>query len=244
MTNEGSPNRWIDPGEEAGGPLAQALMAARKSLAGAGDLDGAAEALLAAGAPATAPPSQVHVPAEPPGDDRVVIDLRPATPSPPPEREPESGSDAAADDAATVTIESEREATSSRPQSGSLWRHAAQGWVRDETGRLVWRPIVTTTVGVANWDIDTNLGIVTGESACAVEREGLGEMIATVAGNAAIRSQLAEDREQALGAMVEAAVARGAHGVIGVDVEYTFLGECLVVTATGTAVTLKSPPSL
>ena len=39
---------------------------------------------------------------------------------------------------------------------------------------------------------------------------------------------------------VREAVARGAHAVIGVNLDYTPLGDCLIVTATGTAVTLRT----
>jgi uncharacterized protein YbjQ (UPF0145 family) len=40
--------------------------------------------------------------------------------------------------------------------------------------------------------------------------------------------------------MVREAVARGAHAVIGVNLDYTPLGDYLIVTATGTAVTLRT----
>ena len=127
------------------------------------------------------------------------------------------------------------------PEWGEQWRDSVQGWVRIGDGAKVWRPIVTTTTTVPNWEIDTNLGIVTGESACAVEAKGLGTLVESVDGNDAMRKILERDRGLAQEAMVHAAVARGAHAVIGVNLDYTFLGECLILTVTGTAVTLRTP---
>lgn len=129
----------------------------------------------------------------------------------------------------------------STPNWGDLWRNSVQGWVRQDDGTKIWRPIVTTTTTVPNWEIDTNLGMVTGESACAVESEGVRAMVEDRDGNVALRRILERDRAAAADGMVAEAVARGAHAVIGVDLDYTFLGECLIVTATGTAVTLRTP---
>ncbi len=130
---------------------------------------------------------------------------------------------------------------SSIPEWGELWRNSVQGWVRIDDGTKVWRPIVTTTTTVPNWEIDTNLGMVTGEAACAVESKGLGTLVGSADGNDAIRKILERDRGIAQEAMVREAVARGAHAVIGANLDYTFLGECLILTVTGTAVTLRTP---
>ena len=127
------------------------------------------------------------------------------------------------------------------PEWGELWRESVQGWVRDKTGTKIWRPIVTTTTSVPNWEIDTNLGMVTGESACALDEERLGILLQSASGAAALRRELAEDRRTAETSMVGDAVARGAHAVIGVKLDYTPVGDCLIVTATGTAVTLRTP---
>lgn len=126
------------------------------------------------------------------------------------------------------------------PEWGDLWRESIQGWVREADGTKVWRPIVTTTTSVPNWDIDSNLGMVTGESACAIDGSRLGALLETAAGADTLARELADDRRMAEDAMVREAVARGAHAVIGVNLDYTPLGECLIVTATGTAVTLRS----
>ncbi|MDH3606763.1 MAG: YbjQ family protein [Acidimicrobiia bacterium] len=127
------------------------------------------------------------------------------------------------------------------PEWGDLWRNSVQGWVRQADGTKVWRPIVTTTTSVPNWEIDTNLGMVTGESACALDANGLGAIIQSEAGKDSLTKTLEQDRAAAQAAMVSEAVARGAHAVIGVKLDYTFLGECLIVTSTGTAVTLRTP---
>ncbi|MCP4248164.1 MAG: YbjQ family protein [bacterium] len=126
------------------------------------------------------------------------------------------------------------------PEWGDLWRESVQGWVRQGDGTKVWRPIVTTTTSVPNWDIDTNLGMVTGESACALDATQVGTLLGSQAGADTLRRELAADRRIAQEAMVQEAVARGAHAVIGVNLGYTPLGECLIVTATGTAVTLRT----
>jgi uncharacterized protein YbjQ (UPF0145 family) len=125
------------------------------------------------------------------------------------------------------------------PEWGDLWRESVQGWVRGKDGTKVWRPIVTTTTSVPNWDIDTNLGMVTGESACALDPERLGTLLESRGGSESLRRELANDRGTAQEAMVREAVARGAHAVIGVNLDYTPVGDCLIVTATGTAVTLR-----
>ncbi|MDP8958180.1 MAG: YbjQ family protein [Actinomycetota bacterium] len=52
--------------------------------------------------------------------------------------------------------------------------------------------------------------------------------------------EIAQGRSAAIRAMVEDAVARGAHAVVAVKVDYESVAGTLLVTATGTAVTLKS----
>jgi len=126
------------------------------------------------------------------------------------------------------------------PEWGDLWRESVQGWVRQTDGTKVWRPIVTTTTSVPNWEIDTNLGMVTGESACDLDAGRLGALLESESGSESLRRELANDRGMAQEAMVREAVARGAHAVIGVNLDYTPLGDCLIVTATGTAVTLRT----
>ncbi|MFQ5555482.1 MAG: heavy metal-binding domain-containing protein [Acidimicrobiia bacterium] len=112
---------------------------------------------------------------------------------------------------------------------GSSWRDAAQGWVSGNDGRPVWRPVVSTTEHLASWDVDTYLGIVTAE-------------VAVEAGGDSFRKlgdTLARGRAVGIDGLVEEAIERGAHGVIGVTMQYTPLGDRLLLTITGTAVTLR-----
>lgn len=111
---------------------------------------------------------------------------------------------------------------------GSTWRWTAQGWVDEGTGPPTWRPVVTTTADFPDWQVDTFLGLVTGEAAVAdADDAGL------------LGRALDEGRTVATQGMIDAAVARGAHAVVGAGVAYTPLGGRVVVTATGTAVTLR-----
>ncbi len=112
---------------------------------------------------------------------------------------------------------------------GTHWRDAAQGWVPDQFGAAVWRPVVATTAELASWDIRTYLGIVTAEVAVEARGGDFKQLGAT----------LTRAREMATEGLVEEAIARGAHAVVGVDMDYTAIGGRLLMTVTGTAVTLK-----
>ena len=70
------------------------------------------------------------------------------------------GTPAASDEAAAWSMGADRSATSGW---GALWRQSAQGWVEDPAGRAVWRPIVTTSATLSEWEVDTYLGLVTGD---------------------------------------------------------------------------------
>ncbi len=106
---------------------------------------------------------------------------------------------------------------------GSNWGSAAQGWIRQDGGRSTWRPIVTTTSGVGAWEVDTFLGIVAGDATIAE------------AGN------LAGARKAALQTLVDEALSRGAHAVVGVRTAVHEVGRSVIFSATGTAVTLRNP---
>jgi hypothetical protein len=106
---------------------------------------------------------------------------------------------------------------------GSTWSSAAQGWIRQEGGRSTWRPIVTTTSDVGAWEVDTFLGIVSGDATI------------TDAGT------LAGARKAALQSLVDEALSRGAHAVVGVRTSVHEVGRSVVFSAMGTAVTLKNP---
>jgi uncharacterized protein YbjQ (UPF0145 family) len=118
-------------------------------------------------------------------------------------------------------------------QWGSRWATSTQGWVKAQDGTVVWRPIVTTTEQLDLWDIDRYLGIVTAEVAATVE--GVADKdLGVILGKA---------REIGVRGLVEEAIERGAHGVIGVTLDYTPVGSRLIITMTGTAVTLREKRS-
>jgi uncharacterized protein YbjQ (UPF0145 family) len=112
---------------------------------------------------------------------------------------------------------------------GAGWHDAAQGWVRTPAGHPVWRPVVATTDVLPQWDIDTYLGVVTAE--VAVEARG-GDF-------QQLGTTLAKGRGVGMEGLVEEAIERGAHGVVGVSMAYTPIGGRLLITITGTAVTLR-----
>jgi uncharacterized protein YbjQ (UPF0145 family) len=108
---------------------------------------------------------------------------------------------------------------------GARWADAAQGWAPGEGN---WRPIVTTTAGFDHWDIDTYLGMVSGEAAARID------VLETALGTV-----LDEARRVAMDSLVDAAVTRGAHAVVACELDYTPIDHRMIVTVTGTAVTLK-----
>ena len=116
---------------------------------------------------------------------------------------------------------------------GSNWKDSAQGWVPDDYGAAVWRPVVATTEDLAVWDVRTYLGIVTSEVAVEAHGGDFKQLGAT----------LSRARELGTEGLVEEAIARGAHAVIGVDMSYTAIGGRLLITVSGTAVTLKEKGS-
>ena len=112
---------------------------------------------------------------------------------------------------------------------GAAWHAAAQGWVRTADGGAAWRPVVATTDDLPKWDIGTYLGVVTAEVAVEAHGGDFRQLGAT----------LARGRQVGMDGLVEEAIERGAHAVIGVDMTYTPIGERLLITITGTAVTLR-----
>ena len=82
--------------------------------------------------------------------------------------------------------------------------------------------IVTTTPAVDGYRVSGYYGIVFGRS------EGY-------------EQELTQARSEALAELEQRAAALGAHAVVGVDIDYEVLGQgnMLMVTASGTAVTLE-----
>ena len=110
-------------------------------------------------------------------------------------------------------------------QPADTWESAAQGWVQTENGELEWRPIVTTVDRLDQWSVATYLGIVSGEV--------LTPRATTDA------DSLARGRGKAVDSLVARLVARGGHAAIGVKLTVEESPDGLLVTATGTAVTLS-----
>ena len=108
---------------------------------------------------------------------------------------------------------------------GARWDDAAQGWKGDAA---TWKPIVTTTTEFADWAIDTYLGVVSGEATARVDVL-----------ESALGGVLDEARRVAMDSLVDNAVTRGAHAVVACGLNYTTIDHRMLVTVTGTAVTIK-----
>jgi uncharacterized protein YbjQ (UPF0145 family) len=101
--------------------------------------------------------------------------------------------------------------------------------------------ILTTTQSVEGFQIAEYLGIVAGEAILGanIVRDvfaGLTDIFGGRSG--AYEQQLGLARETALKEMEQAAAARGATAVVGVDLDYEVINGMLMVTASGTAVRL------
>ena len=102
--------------------------------------------------------------------------------------------------------------------------------------------IVTTTPNVEGYQIAEYHGIVTGEAILGanVFRDifaGITDIIGGRSG--AYEKSLAEARETALSEMQDHARALGANAVVGVDLDYEVINNMLMVSASGTGVTLR-----
>lgn len=112
---------------------------------------------------------------------------------------------------------------------GTSLEASAQGWIGRDTPTPSWRPILATTDELTEWEIETYLGVVSAE--VGIESRGadlhrLGDTLAT-------------GREIANQGLINAAIERGAHAVVGVQMQYTPVGDRLLITLSGTAVTLR-----
>ena len=102
--------------------------------------------------------------------------------------------------------------------------------------------IVTTTPSVEGYQIADYHGIVTGEAILGanVFRDifaGITDIIGGRSG--AYEKSLAEARETALQEMQDRAQRMGANAVVGVDLDYEVINNMLMVSASGTGVTLR-----
>jgi len=105
--------------------------------------------------------------------------------------------------------------------------------------------IVTTTPNVEGKTIASYLGIVFGEVISGVDFiKDFAAGISNIFGgrSASYEGELMQARQQALDEMIGRARAMGADAIVGVDIDYEVLGtggNMLMVTASGTAVTLR-----
>jgi uncharacterized protein YbjQ (UPF0145 family) len=102
--------------------------------------------------------------------------------------------------------------------------------------------IVTTTPSIEGHKIARYHGIVTGEAILGANifRDLFAQVRDIVGGrSAAYEQELGRARETALHEMEERAVAMGANAIVGVDLDYEVINNMLMVSASGTAVSLS-----
>jgi uncharacterized protein YbjQ (UPF0145 family) len=104
--------------------------------------------------------------------------------------------------------------------------------------------ILTTTPEIAGRSITGYKGIVTGEVIVGANifRDLFASITDIVGGRSGVyEAKLREAREQAFHELEAEAHDKGAHAVVGIDIDYEVLGKdgsMLMVTVSGTAVTL------
>ena len=103
--------------------------------------------------------------------------------------------------------------------------------------------IISTTNTIEGHQIVDYRGIVVGEAIMGanVVRDVFASITDIVGGRSgAYESKLQDARDTALRELEERALAKGAHAVVGVDLDYEVIGQSmLMVSASGTAVVLK-----
>lgn len=101
--------------------------------------------------------------------------------------------------------------------------------------------IVTTTPSIEGRSIARYQGIVTGEAILGANifRDLFASVRDIVGGrSAAYEQELGRARETALREMEERAAMLGANAIVGVDLDYEVFNNMLMVSASGTAVTV------
>ena len=104
--------------------------------------------------------------------------------------------------------------------------------------------ILTTTPSIEGKTIQTYHGIVFGEVIAGIDFiKDIGASLRNLVGGRSkgYEDELISAREEALDELGRRASELGAHAVVGVDLDYEVLGQggMLMVTASGTAVTLE-----
>ncbi len=100
---------------------------------------------------------------------------------------------------------------------------AYEGWVQDDSGVETWRMIITNLPTVAGYDIDEFLGLAVADSLIVSHDV----------------EAVASGRRAAIDALTEDGVLRGAHAIVAVTHAVQAMGNQMLVTVSGTAVTLK-----
>ncbi|MEY8461278.1 heavy metal-binding domain-containing protein [Eggerthellaceae bacterium 24-137] len=105
--------------------------------------------------------------------------------------------------------------------------------------------ITTTTPTVEGYRITGYYGIVFGEVITGINfLRDFGAGIRNIVGGRSegYEEELMQARTQAIAEMEQRAAALGAHAIVGVDVDYEVLGQgnMLMVSASGTAVTVET----
>lgn len=103
--------------------------------------------------------------------------------------------------------------------------------------------IITTTPSVEGKTIREYKGIVVGEAILGANifRDVFAQITDIVGGRSgAYEKSLQEARETALGELEERAAMKGANAVVGVDLDYEVVNNMLMVSASGTAVIVRS----
>ncbi|MEM0945987.1 MAG: heavy metal-binding domain-containing protein [Pseudomonadota bacterium] len=101
--------------------------------------------------------------------------------------------------------------------------------------------IVTTTPSVEGKAITDYHGVVVGEAILGANifRDVFAGITDIIGGRSgAYEESLGEARETALGELQDRAAERGANAVVGVDLDYEVINNMLMVSASGTAVTV------
>ncbi len=101
--------------------------------------------------------------------------------------------------------------------------------------------IITTTHSVEGYQIATYHGVVVGEAILGANifRDVFAGITDIIGGRSgAYEASLGEARQTALTELEDRARALGANAVVGVDLDYEVINNMLMVSASGTAVTL------
>lgn len=102
--------------------------------------------------------------------------------------------------------------------------------------------IVTTTPSIEGHQITSYHGVVVGEAILGanVFRDVFAGITDIIGGRSgAYEKSLGEARSTALAEMEERAMRAGGNAVVGVDLDYEVVNNMLMVSASGTAVTIK-----